>query len=239
MSAIRFPVEMPPPLRDAGESSVDTRPAYVPEKGVARRRQFARKTPRIFDVTYDVTQAQFQVFDRWWQYTILSGEKPFDTQLWDDLYGLTWFTVSVLQPYDASISRESDWQIRLKLLSVNETFGTTRPDDSSQMHGVARLGLRGNRGYAQSITLLHGSWASPLRARLTAPSKVMYGRALVGLRDVIGDVYEPPQPTTFPDSRQWIGMVWGRGVASDDVRLYQVAPATARDDIVSREWLRI
>lgn len=138
-TGIRFPVDLPLPSRDYADEDEASRTAFEPEIGTARRRQKYRATPRLFEVSFDFTQAQYAIFDVWWQNTIRGGELPFDVLLLDADETPTWFTVHWVGEYEAEVVGVMDWRVRGTLRAVEGTFGTTRPSGTDELRGIANL----------------------------------------------------------------------------------------------------
>lgn len=253
-TGIRFPVDLAPPDRDGyGDEFEDTRGKFAPEIGANRRRQRMRATPRTFTVQWTMSQADYHIFDVWWQNTIKGGAMPFDILLLDDDETLTWFTAYWVGEYDAEIVGVMDWRVRGTLRTIAETFGTVRPSGTDELKGQAAIGigaatgdmliakvLKGTAtvGLATveghlSLPPLHGSAEVGMYSQPTAKFGPMpfHGSAAVGLAGAEAQI--PIVYLTFyPElSRQWQDLDWVGSIAAQDIN--------GEPGVPSREWMGI
>jgi len=99
VSGLVFPLDILPPLQSGFSRTFDassTRTEF--EVGVARKRRNVRAAPRLMRVTWDMTAAQFDAFDRWFVNTLQNGSATFDVYI----EGL-WYEANFADtpPYDA------------------------------------------------------------------------------------------------------------------------------------------
>lgn len=180
---IMFP-DITLPLRDSVKDLFEeTRSKVQMETGAHRMRRWGRRTPRIFELIWDMSPEEFFKFDEWYQYTINGGDLPFDIQIQDDLGDVAWLTAKGLDDYEASCSNGLDWRVTWKVRSIEPIFYGRIPvpfsgRGSFEMHGFGQLQVL----------------------------KPLYGFTSVGI--VSGEVFIPPPP---PGGRASMGMVAGKG----------------------------
>lgn len=174
-AGIVFPTNLPVVSRPGhGDMFEEIRSAFEPEIGVSRRRNLMRKAPRIFDIQLDLSQAEFQEFDFWWQDTIKGGEEDFDIQLLNDDDTLVWYTVHVLEEYSADVTKTMDWLVSFKVRAKLDHFGTVRVSDTDQLMGAASIGVASATGALKVSTPFYGIGT----VGVTAPAKF----TVIGLR---------------------------------------------------------
>ena len=156
-SGIVFPLTLPVVSRPGhGDMFEEIRSSFEPEIGVSRRRNLMRKAPRIFDLQLDLSQAQFQEFDLWWQDTIKGGEQDFDIQLLNDDDTLVWYTVHVLEEYSADVTKTMDWLVSFKVRAKLDHFGSVRVSGTDEFSGTASIGLVSATGVLKVSTPFYG-----------------------------------------------------------------------------------
>lgn len=199
-TGIRFPVDLPPPLREGyGTEFEETRSRQEREIGAARQRRKTLTEPRLETVTWVFTQKQFNIFDNWWQFTIQCGVRLFDIQLTDDDGGLTWYTVRWIGEYEAIINSERyEWRVTGTLRSLEDPF-TTRPSGTDELRGIAR-GMTNSSGYLIIDRALRGAATVEASATARFSQGSMRAQAL-------------PEVT----AKAWLGPVILRGRASVEV----------------------
>lgn len=141
-TGIRFPVDLPLPLRDGyAVGFEETRSLLQPESGHGRVRRTTRTEPRLERLVWSFSQGDFHVFDQWWQYTIESGAREFDLLLTDSTYGTIWFTARWLGNYQAEMASENyRWRVSGTVRLLTEPFAE-RASGTDELIGAATLGL--------------------------------------------------------------------------------------------------
>jgi hypothetical protein len=158
------------PLRDSVvDTFEDTRSKVQMETGATRIRRRNRTAPRIYELSWDMSQEEFALFDEWYQYTINGGDLPFDIQIQDDLGDLAWLTAKGLDDYSAKCINGFDWQVTWKVRSTQPIFYGRIPVPFS---GRASIGVQG----LGDLEVL----------------KPLYGISSIGI--VAGTVFVPPGP---------------------------------------------
>lgn len=141
-TGIRFPVELPLPLRDGYALTYeDTRASAQPESGTARVRRVVRSEPRLESLVWSFTQAQYRVFDLWWHETIASGAREFDILLTDLYHNTVWFTARWIGDFEAEMTNAAyRWRVRGALRLLGESFAD-RPSGTDELTGRATVGV--------------------------------------------------------------------------------------------------
>ena len=80
---IAYPEGLPYPLRDAGYGFEPVSPliSSTLQSGQAITRRRFSNTPTIAGVTWEMDDGQAQLFEAWFEYTLISGSLPFDCPL--------------------------------------------------------------------------------------------------------------------------------------------------------------
>jgi len=251
-TGIRFPADLRVPDRDGyGDTFEEIRSAFEPEIGQVRRRNRMRSAPRVFDLQWVLNQADYQIFDVWWQNTIKGGEQSFDIQLLDDDHTLVWYTVHALGEYKAEVVHELEWRVTLRVRALGDNFGSTRPAGTDELKGRAAVGVVRGTGAIKVTRPIRGTTSVGVTAsgRLAFPA--MRGSTTVGM-------YRLPRGTLAPipmrgsitigltatgkietgvfisypeQSRQWMNLDWLGSVQGQDINTNAAA--------VSREWMEI
>jgi hypothetical protein len=196
-TGIRFPVDLPPPSRDGYSSAYEVNVSRQDrEIGSARQRRTTRTQPRIESLSFSFTEAEYLIFDTWWQETIKSGELLFDILLSDDLGGFIWYTARWINDYEASIDNSRyDWNIKGTLRLMGAGFAV-RVSGTDELHGLATLTSFGKGGLiVESI----------LRGRSTVESS---GRAKFSEATLLG------LSETESNGRGKLGMLVLHGISS-------------------------
>lgn len=143
MSAgIRFPSQLQYPERIGySESFEDTRSLVEMEIGPARRRNKYRRPPRLFDLQWTFAQADFAVFDFWWQNTIGGGAWEFDIQLLDADQTIVWYTVTAVGEYKSEVVNAMEWRVTLRVKALAASFGEVRESRTDELQGVCPVGV--------------------------------------------------------------------------------------------------
>lgn len=146
-TGILFPPSLPPPLRDDNNTEFEKSTRRMDlEIGMARQRRTTRTEPRLESVGWVFSQAQFKTFDLWFQNTIRSGELEFDILLSDDLLGLTYYTASMLEGYEANIDyTKYEWHVTAKLRLKYAPFAIRPPgtdDLNARFDSTSSFGAR-------------------------------------------------------------------------------------------------
>lgn len=252
-SSIRFPADLPIPLRDSySETFEEIHRNLAMEVGTARRRARMRTAPRRFSLSLTLSQAEFATFDSWWQFTILGGQREFDIQLLDedDIDPLVWYTVHVVDgEYSLNVTQSFDYEVSFSVRAVGASFAD-RPSGTDTLRGYNLMGMQAVKGdllvftpyrgntsigitYARAVGNLQplrggASFYMLARGRLLLPP--MGGNASIGIIatarfDDATLVYYPEQ------SRQWQQFGWMRPLAAQDINISQ--------ELVSREFSEI
>ncbi len=242
-TGIRFPVELPLPLRDGyGIDFEETRKRVQPEIGSARQRRQFRTEPRLEKLVWLFTQEQFHQFDLWWQDTIQSGAREFDVLLTDLGVGTVWFTARWSGDYEASIDNSSyTWKVSATFRLIGAPF-TERASGTDELIGRSLLTLTG-KGNLEVEKLMQGRTTLELTAKgrlngsggfpvalltITGTGRIpigaMRGRALIGVT-AVADFQLEPVP------RVWMGIVaWRTG------RSYEIVQS---EEAIQRNQMRI
>ena len=143
-TGIRFPVDLNPPDRSGyGDAFEDTRSAFEPEIGHARRRNRYTVTPRVFNVCWTMSASEAKIFDTWCHDTLEGMSRKFDIQLQDGLDALAWFTCMWLEePIFENIAGTTRIKITGTLRSITDSF-STRASGTDELHGAAKVGPAG------------------------------------------------------------------------------------------------
>jgi len=251
-TGIRFPADLRVPDRDGyGDTFEEIRSAFEPEIGQVRRRNRMRSAPRVFDLQWVLNQADYQIFDVWWQNTIKGGEQSFDIQLLDDDHTLVWYTVHALGEYKAEVVHELEWRVTLRVRALGDNFGSTRPAGTDELKGRAAVGVVRGTGAIKVTRPIRGTTSVGVTAsgRLAFPA--MRGSTTVGMyrlpRGTLapipmrGSITIGPPATgkieggvffSCPEQpRQWMNLDWLGSVQGQDINTNAAA--------VSREWMEI
>lgn len=248
---LRFPPELPPPLRDGyGIAPEDGRLAFEPEVGLPRRRRTAPTEPLRFELTWQFTQAQYTLFDLWWQDTIAGGTKLFDIQLLNDRDALVWYTCEWIGEYEAEIVDVADWRVKATLRSKFAPF-TTRDPQTNNIRGRAQVGTALARSTLEVGKAIRGRASVGLSSATLRISRLpMYGRTSLGVfrarattgprplraRTTVGanatSTLSNGRPLDYPEmSRVWLGIGVFDNTAGNDVQPNSAA--------VRRNWMEL
>lgn len=230
-TGIRFPVELPLPLREGyAVDYEETRRRVQPEVGSSRQRRLFRSEPRLERLVWSFTQQQYRLFDLWWQNTIESGAREFDVLLTDLGSGTVWFTARWFGDYEAVIDNTGyRWRVSAVFRLIGEPFAD-RPSGTDELIGRTSVGLtasgnlRVDKQMRGAVTLevtgrgrLNGSGGFPV-ALLTItgtgriPLGPMRGSTTIGVTATADFQFEPVQ-------RVWVGLVsWRTGRSYDIVQ---------------------
>lgn len=156
-TGIRFPVDLPLPLREGYALSFeDTRSSAQPESGTARVRRNVRTEPRIEKLVWSFSQAQYNTFEVWWQETIESGAKEFDILLTDLVHSTVWFTARWLGEFESQMESEFyRWRVSGTLRLLGNSFAD-RPSGTDELKGKALVGITAT-GNLEVQKLMFGS----------------------------------------------------------------------------------
>lgn len=135
-TGIRFPVDLPAPNRSGYSSAYEVNVSRQErEIGSARQRRITRTQPRLESISFSLTEAEYLLFDTWWQETIKSGELLFDILLSDDLGGFIWYTARWINGYEAAIDGSLyDWNVKGTLRLLGDGFAV-RASGTDELHG--------------------------------------------------------------------------------------------------------
>lgn len=230
-ASIRFPASLRTPDRDGyGDTHEEARTVFQPDTGAPRRRNKYRLVPRIFDVKWTFTQAEYTVFDAWVQNTIDGGAREFDVQLLDDDESLVWYTVKALGSFSFNID-EPDGELRYtvswRFRALHESFGAVRLSRTDELAGRAYVGVT-TSGRIKVYTPFRGRTDVGVTSFGKLNVLPLYGRAEVGM-------YQLPRgnlslETGNPElSRQWQGYGWLGTISTEDINAIQQAR--------EREWM--
>jgi hypothetical protein len=122
-SLYTIPPSLPPGFRE-GHSFEPLANARVRQRdqGEARMRPRYRSVPDQCTITWRFTQAEFDVFDEWFENTIRVGSFDFDLQVADRAtqLGTTWFTARFVSDYERSDASGLRYRVSAQLLLVDE-----------------------------------------------------------------------------------------------------------------------
>lgn len=140
VTGIRFPVDLPPPSREAYNTAYEVNISRQErEIGSTRQRRITRTQPRLESFSFSFTEAEYLIFDTWWQETIKSGESLFDILVSDDLGGFIWYTARWIGNYEASIdSSRYDWNVKGTIRLIGNGF-TVRASGTDELRGLSVL----------------------------------------------------------------------------------------------------
>lgn len=180
-TGIRFPSQLRVPDREGYNATFEeTRSVVDMEAGPARRRNKYRRPPQLFDLQWTFNQADFTVFDIWWQDTIGGGTREFDIQLLDDDETVVWYTVTAKGEYKAEVSEVMDWRVTLRVKALGANFGPVRPAGTDELMGLAEVGVTA-RGMLLIPKVLRGSTSVGITAQARFSLPPLRGAASVGL----------------------------------------------------------
>lgn len=256
-TGIRFPPGLRPPDRDGYEDAdEETRSEFQADTGAPRRRNKYRIAPRVFDLQWSFTQAEYYAFDYWVQHTISGGALEFDIQLLDDDETLVWYTVTGVGEFSYEISDpegELRYRVRWKVRAKAENFGETRPAGTDELMGRATVGVT-TRGALLVYTPFRGSTSvgvTSAKGRLSLPGlrgsinvgmyqlprarfgpMALRGLVTVGVEEATGAI-DIAVIHYFPElSRQWQDLDWmSGGLSGQDIN--------TEPDVVQREWMGV
>lgn len=189
-TGIRTPTTLPPAKRDGYDDTYEeTRGRTEMTTGHDRVRQLYRKSPRLFSVSWELSQSQYADFDKWFQDVINGSAYEFDTQVLDKTEVLHWHTCRFNPPtYTAEINEWNKWVVSAKLWSKEPPF-LTRAPGTDDLHGnlkgvtIARGMLMIPvvlHGYMTSTTIATGVFNRPLTGRAPVAKVVALGKIQVG-----------------------------------------------------------
>jgi hypothetical protein len=122
-SLYTIPPSLPPGLREGhGFEPLPNARVRQRDQGEARMRPRYRSVPDQCTITWRFTQAEFDVFDEWFENTIIVGSTDFDLQVADraTALGKTWFTARFLGDYERSDASGLRYRVSANLLLVDE-----------------------------------------------------------------------------------------------------------------------
>lgn len=138
-ASLRTPSALHQPDRDGySDTYEETRSRVEMDTGPARVRNKTRSAPRIFSVTWRLTNDLYSVFDRWWENDLKGGSLDFDTQLIDADETLTWFTLRVLDGvYRAQVIGDGQgWLVTTTVRALGPSF-LYRPSGTDELESNA------------------------------------------------------------------------------------------------------
>lgn len=180
-TGIRLPKDIPVPLRDGYEDTYEeTRSTVAMDAGSPRMRNRMRSAPRLFDVVWHMTAAQYKVFDIWFAETVKGGSLPFDLQLLDDTEALVWYTSRFEQgTYRAEISEHDNWRVSARIRAEGDSFAT-RPSGTDELEGRADMSLSAVGKLVIQVAL-RGLAELDLSGRGTLKPVPLFGSAVLDL----------------------------------------------------------
>lgn len=203
-SSIRFPADLPIPLRDSySESFEEIHRRLQMEAGTERRRARMRKAPRVFKLNLILDQVEYQVFDSWWQNTILGGELDFDIQLLndDDANDLIWFTVSILGgEYSLNVTQSFDYEISFTVRAINDGFAD-RPSATNELRGSSSIGMKASTGQLLVYTPFSGAARLGLKSTKSIMNLPPLRGAVSFYLSAKARLTPPPPPPPLPANR--------------------------------------
>lgn len=184
-SSISFPTDLPIPLRDSySETFEEIHSASDMEVGPSRRRARMRRAPRQFGLNLSLSQAEFGIFDNWWQGTVSGSASTFDIRLLDedDLLSLVWYTVTVVDgQYHLNVTPVADYEVSFKVRSILDSF-VDRDSGTDTLQGQSKLGMRNVSGRILIYSPYAGRGSLGLRSATAEPAKFpMRGTTVLGM----------------------------------------------------------
>jgi hypothetical protein len=203
------------------------------ESGSTRVRRLTLSGPRLEQLTWDLSQTQFRVFDLWWQETIGAGAREFDILLSDLAYGTVWFTARWIGAYQAEISGvRYRWRVTGTVRLLGDPF-TERPSGTDELRGRCAVDLQA-KGRLEVPVSFTGAASVGIEARgrlsgaggflaatlgITGTGRIPLGplRGL-GSLDVAGTAANTEFGVGQPQiERVWSGMQWWAYGRSADI----------------------
>lgn len=229
-SSIRIPIEIPVPDRAGyGDRFRPHRSEWQPEIGATRRRQKYRRTLRTFDVQFTMSQAQYQIFDIWYQNDIRGGELEFDMQMLDDDKTLYWYTVQGRQPFsfERADNGEPVYVVRWQVTAIDEGFAV-REARTDELSGEAFVGIDEAVAVLQVVKALSGLSEIGVAADGRFNLLPLQGLSEIGLSTAVARFDKAWNPEI---GRVWIDIDWLRTIAAQDVNSLAEA--------VPRAWMEV
>lgn len=158
-AAIVFPASLPPVDPDEyTDSQEESRSTFRPDIGSTRTRRLFTTTPRIFDVSWNLSAAQYAVIKAWFEQSTNRGEREFDIPLIDTTEDLlSWFTVNWISNFKSVCYNGMRWRVSATLRSIKEPF-TERAPGTDELCGLSDL-VFSNTGEILVEVALYGSSA--------------------------------------------------------------------------------
>jgi hypothetical protein len=174
---VSIPAALPIPMRDGyGETYEETRRKVQMSTGPIRIRNRNRVAPRLIDATWTLSQAEYKIFDQWWQLVLKGGVYQFQIQLADEEDELAWHLVRVVGPFEVDFQSGNLWIVKMRLRTLNEPYYV--PLDMP-MKGTASVGLS-----ASAVLLIPVALSGRATLGITGRGYIahpFFGKASVGL----------------------------------------------------------
>lgn len=176
-SGIRTPVEVGLPSSESyGDTYEETRSRTEMDTGSPRMRNKMRTAPRLFDVSWKLTQADYQAFDSWFQDTIKGGLMEFDIQLLDDTEDLVWYTARFVDgTYTATIDAWDNWIVSGTVRALGDPFEVRVPA-TDEIEGRVAFRMTNTGAMVVGKALFGRSSLGLTSARGAFRPPVIYGR---------------------------------------------------------------
>jgi len=126
---IAFPAQLPVgKLAGHVIDAVDISERTIYEAGEQRVRRLFTIVPQKASVSWFLSQEHFDIFDDWYENTLLAGSFPFDVQVaGEGVVGVVWYTANFITPYTME-TVATRWgpmyRIGTSLLLMGESFGS-------------------------------------------------------------------------------------------------------------------
>jgi hypothetical protein len=134
-----LPPSLPPGLRDGhGFEPLPNARVRDRDQGEARMRPRFRSVPDRCTITWRFTQAEFDVFDEWFENTIVVGTEDFDLQVADRAteQGISWWTARFIGEYERADASGLRYRVSATLLLVDEIGAVRVPPGIEASGGI-------------------------------------------------------------------------------------------------------
>lgn len=111
-----YPAGLPYPLREGyGMEPVSPLTSSTLQSGRFETRRKFKNTPVAVDLIWELNAGEAQLFEAWWEYTLVSGSKPFDCPLLTPL-GLDIYTAKFREMYKGGyLSKLNHWRFTARV----------------------------------------------------------------------------------------------------------------------------
>lgn len=175
MSDILFPATLPPPLKSG--YAADATPITMSmetDAGTQRVRAKYRSAPTAHTLTWRFTQAQYDVFDSFYEHDLAAGSRSFLCPLDDGKGGLDAALVFFVEPPSEEVDDGMNWRVNAKVLTAGVAFGKfPRLINVDGASGAEEPGPTGGGGVQNPVREIHFEPARSLRVTGTGLAHVV------------------------------------------------------------------